>query len=310
MSRRRQTPWLHRRSRIAIGAIAIFGMINTSYLTITKLLGGAAACPAGGCDQVLTSDYAYVFGVPLSLFGLLAYTAVAALALGPLLVNPEKDKLLRNKLEDLTWLLLFIATTAMLVFSAYLMYIMFSQFVAVYGTGSICPYCVSSAIFALTLFILTILGRSWDDVGQLFFTGIIVSVVVLVGAVGVYANVGNDQPATASAGNTMPPITTTSGAAEIALARHLKDIGAKMYGAYWCPHCHDQKQLFGQPAVQEFPYIECAADGANSQLQLCQAAGIEGFPSWEINGQIYPGARRLSELAELSGYQGPRDFRY
>jgi uncharacterized membrane protein len=311
MSRRRQTPWLHRRSRIAIGAIAILGMINTSYLTITKLIGEDAACPAGGCDQVLSSDYAYVFGVPLALFGLLAYTSMAVLSLGPLLINPDKDKLLRNKLEDLTWLFLFIGSTAMMVFSGYLMYIMFSQFVAVYGASSICPYCVGSAIFAVALFGLTVFGRSWEDVGQLFFTGVIVSVVVLVGAVGVYANVGTDgQPTVTASGNAGPPVTTTSGAAEISLARHLTSIGAKMYGAYWCPHCHDQKQLFGQPAMQDVTYVECAEDGVNPQVEQCISANIEGFPSWEINGQIYPGARRLEELADLSGYQGPRDFRY
>lgn len=29
----------------------------------------------------------------------------------------------------------------------------------------------------------------------------------------------------------------------IALARHLYSIGAKMYGAFWCTHCNDQKQV-------------------------------------------------------------------
>ncbi len=73
------------------------------------------------------------------------------------------------------------------------------------------------------------------------------------------ANVGSS--AIAQTSETAPPITTTSGAAEVALARHLKSVGAKMYGAYWCPHCHEQLSAFGQQAVLQLPYIECADGG-------------------------------------------------
>ena len=45
-------------------------------------------------------------------------------------------------------------------------------------------------------------------------------------------------------------ITTTSAKAEIALAQHLLNIGAKEYVAWWCPHCHEQKLLFGKSAYQ------------------------------------------------------------
>ena len=90
MIRRRQTPWIQRWSRPLIGGIAVLGAINTAYLTLTKLLGGEAACPTSGCEQVLSSRYAEVFGLPLALFGFLAYAAVTVFALGPLLINPDK----------------------------------------------------------------------------------------------------------------------------------------------------------------------------------------------------------------------------
>ena len=38
-------------------------------------------------------------------------------------------------------------------------------------------------------------------------------------------------------------ITTESSPFAIALARHLHSIGAKMYGAFWCSHCNEQKQV-------------------------------------------------------------------
>jgi uncharacterized membrane protein/glutaredoxin len=312
MSRRRQqTPWIQLWSRPLIGAIAILGAINTGYITLTKLLGSEAACPTSGCEQVLSSPYADLFGLPLSLFGLLAYMSMAAFALVPLAVKPEQNKQLRTNLENWTWLLLFIGSTAMLVFSSYLMYIMFSQFVAVSGVKGICYYCIASALFAASLFALTLLGRTWEDSGQLVMTGVVVAMVVLVGSLGVYSGVGNsstDAPDTP--GEAALPITTTSGPSEIALAQHLRSIGAKMYSAYWCPHCHDQKQLFGRQAFRNINYVECDPAGQNSQAQLCQdnAQNITGYPTWEIKGQYYNGTKTLTQLADLSSYQGSRNF--
>lgn len=317
-SRRRQAPWMHRQSRYLIAAVAVLGAINTAYLTATKLFGGDAACPTNGCEQVLSSQYAEVFGLPLALFGLLAYLSMTAFALAPLAVSPEKDKQLRSNLENWTWLLLFAGSTAMLVFSGYLMYIMFSKFVANYGAGGLCYYCLASAIFALTLFVLTLLGRAWEDRGQLFFTGIIVAMVTIVGTLGVYSNIGGSTSASDNIpGEAGEPITTTSGPSEIALAQHLTSVGAKMYGAYWCPHCHDQKQLFGKEATAQINYVECDPAGQNPQTAACQAAAPQvqqqtgqnfGYPTWEVNGKYYTGTQTLQELADASGYQGPRDF--
>ncbi|UBF28924.1 hypothetical protein K9N68_14415 [Kovacikia minuta CCNUW1] len=121
--------------------------------------------------------------------------------------------------------------------------------------------------------------------------------------------VGERGDAIAQAGATAPPITTTSGPAEVALARHLKNIGAKMYGAYWCPHCHEQMAAFGRQAALQVPYIECAEDGKNARPDLCKAANIEGYPTWKIKGQTLTGTQSLEELATASGYRGSRSFK-
>lgn len=309
-SRRKSTPWIHRWSRPIIAGIATLGLLNTGYLTATKWFGGEAACPTSGCQQVLSSTYAEVFGLPLSLFGFLAYAGMLALALIPYAVRPEKDKPLRVELENWTWLFLFLGATAMLIFSGYLMYIMASKFIAVSGWGGVCYYCVASAVFALAMFVLTLIGREWEDSGQLVFSGLIVAMVTLVGTLGIY-NLGNAGSTTGGSSSTTSAFdaTTTSGPAEIALAKHLSDTGAKMYGAYWCPHCIDQKKLFGKEAAAQMPYVECDPAGPNSQSGICQSKGIKGYPTWEINGQMVSGTQSLQKLAELSGYQGPRDFR-
>jgi uncharacterized membrane protein/glutaredoxin len=330
-SRRRNTPWIHRWSRPLIGAIAILGILNTGYITFTKLSRSVAICPTDGCERVLESPYANVFGLPLSLFGLLAYIVMAILALSPLLVNKETNKALRTSLENKTWPLLFIGATAMTVFSGYLMYIMTSQFVAKFGMQGVCIFCIASAVFALAMLALVLLGRDWDDIGQLGFLGVITLMVTLVGTLALYApisaKVAESTPTsnpTASATSSPAqgisvPVVNTSSKAEIELAKHLKSIGAKMYGAYWCPHCHDEKEAFGKEAAEIINYVECDSGGVNPQTELCQQVlekakkqsgqEVVGFPTWEINGKYFIGTQTLTDLAKNSGYKGPLNFK-
>ncbi|HLO47556.1 MAG TPA: vitamin K epoxide reductase family protein [Kamptonema sp.] len=303
MVRRRSTPPIHRWSRTIIAAIAAIGVLETAYLTIAKLTGSSVICPTSGCEKVLNSPYATVGGIlPLSLLGFAAYLTLAILAVAPLAVNPETNKGLRSQLENSTWLLIFILATAMPIFSGYLMYLMIFQI------GDLCIYCISSAVFSIALFLLTLFGREWEDIGQLFFTGTLVAMVTTLAALGLYNSNGLPSSNSSSPGIAPPAVTTVSGAAEIALARHLKQIGAKEYGAYWCPHCHEQKELFGNEAASIIDYIECDPKGKNSRTQLCEAAKIKGFPSWIINGKLYEGTQGLEELAQASGYTGPRNF--
>lgn len=91
---------------------------------------------------------------------------------------------------------------------------------------------------------------------------------------------------------------------EQGLADHLNSTGAVMYGAYWCPYCTRQKEMF-KDAADQLPYVECDPAGENSQTQLCRDKGVQGFPSWEIQGKLYGGLRSPQELAELSGYAAP-----
>lgn len=98
--------------------------------------------------------------------------------------------------------------------------------------------------------------------------------------------------------------TDSTSSYEAQLAQHLEATGGVMYGAYWCPHCADQKAMF-KGSADQLPYVECAADGDNPQPELCQQKGIQGYPTWEISGQLYPGVRSLDELADLSGFSAP-----
>lgn len=93
-----------------------------------------------------------------------------------------------------------------------------------------------------------------------------------------------------------------------ALSAHLKKIGAKMYGAYWCPHCTHQKDMFGTAAFKNIDYVECDPRGEKARPELCKAAKIQGYPTWEIRGKFFTGVQSLEELAKYSGYKGTSDF--
>ncbi|MBD2138904.1 vitamin K epoxide reductase family protein [Anabaena sp. FACHB-1237] len=326
MIRRRSTPWIHKWSRPLIGAIAGLGILNTGYLLFEKLIGGSPICttPEGvkGCVDVLSSPWGTVFGQPLALFGLLAYLSMFILSLSPLAISETTNKNYKQ-IVNLTWLLLFVLAVSMSVFSSYLMYIL------AFEIKAICWYCIASATFAFTMLTLTVIGRDWEDIGQLLFTALIVGMVTLIGALGVYSRVNisdkiaepiNGKPVQISFTPKVQPnpefgweITTKSGPAEIALAEHLVKVGAKEYVAYWCPHCHEQKLLFGKEAykiISDNIGVECGKESPKGKPELCVAAKIQGFPSWIINGEIYSGVQNLSELAKITNYTGPQNFRY
>ena len=146
----------------------------------------------------------------------------------------------------------------------------------------------------------------------------------------------------------------------VSLAKKLRAAGAKMYGAFWCSHCQEQKAEFGAAAQKDLPYVECypqgyhkvraslqrtsvcqahicwarhtlagplgllsppwgsspasssalagiagdapelkrsAVDGQGTKIEpACAAAGLEGFPSWIINGRQYSGEQTFEQL--------------
>jgi hypothetical protein len=110
------------------------------------------------------------------------------------------------------------------------------------------------------------------------------------------------QPSPSAIAVTSQQTPTSTVNPEVALALHLKKLGAKMYGAYWCPACTRQKQEFGEEAFKQITYIECDPAGENARPDLCRQANVPAYPTWEVNGQLYRGVHSLEELAALSGY--------
>lgn len=72
--------------RAAIALLSLAGAGIAAYLTYTRYSGARIACATGGCEEVQSSRYAEIAGVPVAVLGLAAYAAVLASALraGPL----------------------------------------------------------------------------------------------------------------------------------------------------------------------------------------------------------------------------------
>lgn len=86
-----------------------------------------------------------------------------------------------------------------------------------------------------------------------------------------------------------------------AFAKCLASKNAKMYGLYWCPHCLDQKKMFGE-SFEYVPYVECAIKGSHEMAPECKAAHAAHFPSWQFNGgPLQEGVESLDDLGARTG---------
>lgn len=124
-------------------ALAVVGVADAGYLTVEHYRGLVPGCAIGRCEEVLTSVYATVFGVPISLGGLALY--VTLIVLGALYLFVRRAVILPA---------LVAFTGAAFFGSLVLMHIQLSVLEAV------CVFCtisagISTALFALTLMIYT-----------------------------------------------------------------------------------------------------------------------------------------------------------
>jgi hypothetical protein len=101
---------------------------------------------------------------------------------------------------------------------------------------------------------------------------------------------------TPTLGQALEPST----AEQLALSEHLRRVGAVFYGAWWCPACFKQKNLFGKEAGNRLPYVEC--DKGEPGRERCRAAAIQAYPTWELRGRRLEGVQTLRELKAWSGF--------
>ena len=110
----------------------------------------------------------------------------------------------------------------------------------------------------------------------------------------------------ASSGSSSPHVgepLKPSNAEQKALSEHLRRRGAVFYGAWWCPACFQQKNLFGKEAGNRLPYVEISKiqrdyhKDPHAAIATLREA-VEG-QEWQVNDAAYL-MFRLAEVYDES----------
>eukprot|EP00891_Asterochloris_glomerata_P000774 jgi/Astpho2/774/Aster-00633 len=282
---------LCRPSYKAIAGLTVAGAALTAYLTVQKVTGAPVVCLAsGGCGSVLNSDYATVFGIPLSLLGLLGYGGTAALALAGAAAGSREAPLPRFGVLA--------GSTVLATCSACLLFLLATKF-----QGEACTWCLTSAALSIGSAAAAAQGFDGSELRQAAPKGAALVAATVIGLSTAWsgARPPNSLASFELAYQVRPAVETSSSQQGISLAQQLKQSGAKMYGAFWCSHCLEQKEEFGQQAMKDFPYVECYPDGFGKGKDInpqCRDAKVEAFPSWVIGGTKYEGKQTFTQLKQ------------
>jgi uncharacterized membrane protein/glutaredoxin len=258
---------------LSVVGIALAGYLSWTAITSTAVQGCAEG---GGCDTVLSSRWATLMGVPTAVWGLLTYLTLAGIAF----IKREEQH------WKWAWTVAFFGT----LYSVYL------TTVSLTILGAACPYCLTSlTLMASTLALITIQrpftlkGFSWPR--WLRWRAASSAAVILFLHLN-YTGVVGRQPGVED------PIIR-------ALAIHLGQSGAIMYGASWCDHCRQQKELFGESA-KRLPYVECSSGAQGSPVtNECRKQQIKSYPTWFINGRRYEELLTPARLMTMTGFKPP-----
>ncbi|MEK6970257.1 MAG: vitamin K epoxide reductase family protein [archaeon] len=129
------TKWLVP-SLLSVGGIGIDFILFYAKISYTS-----TACPLGGsCDLVNNSVFSEMFGIPVSVFGILSFAFFLVISLA------AWHKMIEEKMA---WMGMAIVSGLGLLGALYFVYIM------VFVLGAICTWCVFSHLILLTIFLLS-----------------------------------------------------------------------------------------------------------------------------------------------------------
>ncbi|MGE0383965.1 MAG: vitamin K epoxide reductase family protein [Gammaproteobacteria bacterium] len=267
--------------RIEIAALVLAGLgVALCGWLLAHRLGAAplAFCAEGsGCDLVQASRFSTFLGLSLPAWGLAVYGGIGALVLAA-----------RRQAGwwPVAWLLAALGTALSLYYTV----------AAALELGTFCPWCLISLVLMCALAaavtalkpaaLAAFRWKAWAP--GTAAAAVALTAVMHLGYAGAFdAAVGSEDPYLR------------------ALAEHLAGNGAKFYGAYWCPHCQEQKHLFGASAPR-LPYVECNPNGRNGGMAPdCRAQNLQGYPTWIIGGRHYEEVIAPDRLARLTGFKAP-----
>jgi uncharacterized membrane protein len=272
-SARARADWKRPEPDWPILALALVGMLITAYLVVVAFSASQVAfCAEGsGCDLVQRSRWSTLLGAPIALWGFGLYAALAVFA-G---LAPPRPK---------RWRRLWMLSLLGLAISVYL------TVVGMLALQAVCVWCLASLATMTAIFVVLNLKREdavpgmpwarwWLRHGAL--------ALALVAGIQAYHSdlfAPREDPRLA------------------ALAEHLDAIGARYYGASWCPNCQAQHRAFGA-AHKRLPYVECSPEGRGGPVAFtCVSQDIGAYPTWIIRGRRMEQMLDPETLARYSGF--------
>ena len=123
------------RSAVVAAVFALIGLIDAAYLTAKHFTDKNVPCNIiSGCEMVLKSEFAEMFGIPTAAYGAVAYFIAFSLAVLTFYGNSK------------LWNLFGLVTFVMFGFTIYLLYL--QGFVI----NAFCQFCLLSAVTTTVLF--------------------------------------------------------------------------------------------------------------------------------------------------------------
>lgn len=259
--------------RYFIAILAVVGLGIMSYLTYIHYANVKSFCDLSAevsCDVVTTSIYSEVFGIPVSVLGLLYFATV-------LIISLAKKSLP-------IFQALFFLTVFVLIPSLYL------TLTEILFIKSFCILCETSKALMLTILVTLFLAvkNYTKDIGRLAIPVVIAGIVV--SGVLFFAQTGTVVQKDYSG-----------------LVQRLNEAGWVYYKSYTCSNCRRQEKLLGE-AYKKLNAVECHPDGPNGNPELCLKNNITKTPTWilERGGaevRRIEGLQTIESLMEMSGYQ-------
>ncbi len=122
--------------------VALIGIIDAVYLTVHHFTAEPVPCTIlNGCEQVLTSSYAEMFGIPTAAFGVAAYLTAFLLAILTAFGNRQ------------LWNLFGALVVVMAIFTGWLVYLQG------YIIEAFCQFCLISAATTFTLLVIFLVSK-------------------------------------------------------------------------------------------------------------------------------------------------------
>ena len=127
---------------LVAAVVALIGLVDSVYLTVKHYAGAKVPCSViSGCETVLTSEYAEIFGIPTAAFGAVAYFLAFSLAILAAYGNRKM------------WLAFGGLVSVMFLFTLWLIYLQ------AFVIEAFCQFCLISAATSSILFILFLISK-------------------------------------------------------------------------------------------------------------------------------------------------------